>query len=101
VATDNGTLYDESFSIEAYTKYEYRFSTYNKLKTSYRLTLTEKESGRYKHHLEITLENDIVKDRIFINTSFLWDYIDHVQPANGITPLQSDYQIIVGGGLKF
>ena len=101
IASDNDKPYDEALSFEAYTKYEYKFNHLNKVKVNYQLTFTQKKSGRYKHHFDITLENDIVKDRIFINTSFIWDYIDFPQPADGITPLKSDYQLIVGAGLRF
>ena len=101
VSSDTDKMHDEALAFEAYTKYEYKFNRLNKLKIKYQLTWTKKESGRYKHHFDTTLENDIVKDRIFINTSFIWDYIDYSQPANGIVPLKSDYQFIVGAGLRF
>ena len=101
ITSDSDHTSEKAFSFEAYSKYEYKFNRLNKLKVDYRLTWTEKSSGRYKHHLDLTLENDIVKDRIFINTSFIWDYIDHPQPGESITPLKSDYQFIVGAGLRF
>ncbi len=101
IASDSDKTHDEAFSFEAYTKYEYKFNRLNKLKINYQLTLTKKSSGHYKHHVDVTLENDIVKDKIFINTSFIWDYIDYPQPGSGTTPLKSDYQFIVGAGLRF
>ncbi len=100
-ASDEAKPYETSLSFEAYTKYEYKFNHLNKMKINYQLTLTQKKSGRYKHHTDVTLENDIIEDRIFINTSFIWDYIDSPQSAGGITPLKSDYQLIVGSGLRF
>ncbi len=101
VSSNTDKMHDEALSFEAYTKYEYKFNHLNKLKIKYQLTWTKKESGRYKHHFDTTLESDIVKDRIFINTSFIWDYIDYPQPADGVVPLKSDYQFIVGAGLRF
>ncbi len=101
IASDYEQTKEKAFSLEAYSKYEYKFNHLNKLKMDYRLTWTEKLSGRYKHHLDVTLENDIVKDKVFINTSFIWDYIDYPQPSEGTTPLKSDYQFIVGAGLRF
>ena len=101
VQSDKEKPYDDSLSLEAYTKFDYKFNRHNKLKTSYQLTLTQKDSGRYKHHMEITLENDIIKDRIFIDTSFIWDYIQHPQSTGETTPFRSDYQLLVGGGLRF
>ena len=101
IASDSDRPHEESFSFEAYMKYEYKFNAVNKVKTDYRLTLTERRSGGYKHHVDITLENDIVKDRIFIDTSFIWDYIDTPQFADGTAPLKSDYQLTAGGGLRF
>ena len=99
--SDRDKLYDDAISFEAFTKYEYKFNRLNKVIMHYQLTLTKKTSGRYKHHSDLTLENDIVKDRIFINTSLIWDYIDSPQSAEEVTPLKSDYQLIVGAGLRF
>ena len=101
VKSDADKPFDNSLSFEAYTKFKYKFNRHNKLKTNYQLTLTGKKSGSFKHHLEITLENDIIKDRIFINTSFIWDYIMHPQSTGETTPFRSDYQLLVGGGLRF
>ncbi len=101
VASDKEKLYDEAISLEAFSRLKYSFNPLNKIKTFYHLTLTKKSSGTYKHHLDITFENDIVKDRIFLDTSFIWDYIESPQSAGDITPFRSDYQFVVGGGLKF
>ena len=101
IATDSDKLYDEAFSLEAYSKFKYKFDHLNKITTFYHLTLTKKTSGKYKHHFDITFENDIVKDRIFIDTSLIWDYIDSPQKSEDITTLKSDYQLVVGAGLKF
>ena len=101
VQSEKEKAYEDSISFEAYTKYEYKFNKHNTLKTNYQLTLTQKDSGLYKHHAEITLENDIVKDRIFINTSFIWDYIHKPQSTGEKIPFKSDYQLLVGGGLRF
>ena len=99
--TTNGKNTENSLSFEANSKYKYKINPLNTLKTSYRFTLMKKESGRFKHHLDVTLESDIVKDRIFVDTSFLWDYLAYPQPTNDYIPLKSDYQFLVGGGVKF
>ena len=47
-------------------------------------------------------ENDIIKDKIFIDISFIWDYLDNPKTdEKGNTPKKSDTQILVGGGIKF
>ena len=97
----DGKNTQNSLSFEASSKYKYKINPLNTLKTSYRFTLMKKEAGRFKHHLDITLESDIVKERIFVDTSFLWDYLQNPQPTDNYMPLKNDYQLLLGGGVKF
>jgi len=99
-ATDD--LVSHSLSFEFDSKYKYSFNRLNKVRLNYKFSLTDKDSGTYKHHTVLKFENDLVKDRIFIDTSFIWDYMYHVQEKeNGYMPKKSDFQILVGGGLIF
>ncbi len=91
-----------SLSFEFASKFKYSFNKLNKIRFDYKFSLTDKESGTYKHHSVLKFENDLIKDRIFIDTSLIWDYIHHVEEKeNGYTPTKSDFQILVGGGLIF
>jgi len=99
-ATD--ALVSHSASFEFDSKYKYSFNKLNKVRLNYKFSLTDKDSGTYKHHAVLKFENDLVKDRIFIDTSFIWDYMHHVQEKeDGYMPKKSDFQILVGGGLIF
>jgi hypothetical protein len=99
---ENGEDNEKSVSFEVSSKYEYKINKLNKLKLDYKFTITDKESGGYKHHSVLKLENDIIKDKIYIDTSFIWDYIDSPQPLNDATiPQKSDFQVLVGAGVRF
>ena len=93
--------HDSSASFEVLSKYEYKFKKLHKLKIEYKMTFSDKKTGRFRHHFVSKLENDIVKDKIFLDMTFLWDYVKEVQSTDGYTPLQNDYQFLVGAGIKF
>ncbi len=90
-----------SFSLEATSKFERKLNRRNKLKLDYKATLSDKRSGAFRHHFVTKLENDIVKDKIFIDTAFIWDYVKHVQKSSGYIPKNSDFQFLVGAGIRF
>lgn len=98
VGTDTSVL---SPSLELSTRLEYELSKITDLKYQYKLTLTNKASGSYKHHMVVTLENELFKWLDFDITG-IWDHtkIPEVD-SNGITPLQNDYQMLVGIGIEF
>ena len=99
---ENGEDSEKSVSFEVSSKYEYKINKLNKLKLDYKFTITDKESGIYKHHSVLKLENDIIKDKVYIDTSFIWDYIDSPQPlSDGTIPQKSDFQVLVGAGVRF
>ena len=93
--------YSGSFSVEVTSKFEQKLNRKNKLKLDYKATLSDKRSGSFKHHFVTKLENDIIKDKIFIDTAFIWDYVKHVQESSGYTPKNNDYQFLVGAGIRF
>lgn len=95
------SLNDKSFAFEANSKYEFKINPLNKVKIDYKFTLSDENSGSYKHHSILKFENDLVKDKIYIDTSLIWDYVAKVQETNDIVPKNSDFQLLVGGGIKF
>ena len=98
----NGDKHENTLSLEASSRFEYKINKLNKLKLDYKFTITEKKSGSYKHHSVVKLENDIIKDKIYIDTSFIWDYIQNPQAlSDGTIPLQSDFQLLIGAGIRF
>ena len=100
--TQDGVIQDQTPSLEMSTKLQYKFSSLHKVKFAYKLSLTDTDSGTYKHHSELRFENDLIKDKVYIDVSFLWDYVATPQPlADATLPKRSDYQSVVGGGIKF
>ena len=88
-------------AMEVSTKIDYEINHITDLKFDYKLTYTDSYSGRYKHHMVATLENELLSWLDFDVTG-VWDYIAEPAPnANQITPKKSDYQLLVGLGVEF
>ena len=67
----------------------------------YKFTKLDSDSGRYRHHMITKAENKITK-WLDIDFTFIWDYIDNPKAdENGIVPTKSDFQFLVGLGIKF
>jgi putative salt-induced outer membrane protein YdiY len=93
---------EKSFAFQTSSRYSYKITSLNKITIKYNFTFTDKKSGQYKHHSVITFENDIIKDKIFIDTSLIWDYINNPKETqDGIIPQKSDLQFLLGAGIKF
>jgi len=70
-------------------------------KYNYLITLTDKNSGQYSHHMIATLENEITTWLDF-DISAIWDYIAIPErTASGELPSNDDYQVLVGLGVEF
>jgi hypothetical protein len=66
-----------------------------------RITIADKESGKYIQHLVTTLESDIISD-LHLDITFIWDRVGHPQPtADGSVPKKDDYQLVVGVAYEF
>lgn len=90
-----------SGSLQLSTVVEYEFSSEIDLKYNYQLTYTDDESGKYKHYMVFTMENEITKWLDFDVTG-IWDYTKKPEKdASGIEPLKDDYQLLVGLGIDF
>ncbi len=70
-------------------------------KYDYKLTLTDENSGRYKHHMVAALENELTSWLDFDITA-IWDYLKEPQrDAEGLLPKRDDYQFLLGLGVEF
>ncbi len=84
-----GTLYDTSFSKDVDFLVNFSFQ------------ILDEASGTYTHHLVSTLSSDLMAD-LDLDISIIWDRVQDPRPnADGIVPLQDDYQLIVGLGYEF
>jgi len=87
--------------LELSTKYEYKITKITKIKYDYKLTFSDNASGFYKHHMILTLENDILK-WLDLDITTTWDYIDKpTKNSEGKTPLSNDYRLLIGFGIDF
>lgn len=88
-------------ALEVSTKLDMELTSITDLKYSYKMTLTDKNAGHYKHHMLITFENELLSWLDFDITS-VWDYIETpVKAADGHIPQKSDFQLLFGIGIEF
>jgi len=94
---------DSTFSpaLELSTRYKIELNKMTDVTYDYKFTLTDKDSGRYKHHMLITLENELTS-WLDLDITGVWDYILNPETASdGIVPKKSDFQILIGFGVEF
>jgi len=88
-------------ALEFSTKYEIALSKITDITYDYKLTYTDVEGGKYKHHMLLTLENKLTSWLDFDFTA-VWDYILEPETAeDGALPLNSDFQLLVGLSVEF
>jgi putative salt-induced outer membrane protein YdiY len=88
-------------ALELSTKFEQELSAITDLTYSYKLTLSGRDSGLYKHHMIISFENEIFS-WLDLDITAVWDYVAKPQEnAEKIIPLKSDYQLLMGFGIEF
>ena len=88
-------------AIEMSTKIDADLSKITELKFDYKMTLTKKNAGKFKHHMLLTLENKLLSWLDFDVTG-IWDYVQNPETkSDGTIPLKSDFQILVGLGIEF
>ncbi|MEA2111626.1 MAG: DUF481 domain-containing protein [Campylobacterota bacterium] len=82
-----------SYDVEINKKIDFIFS--------YKLTLTEKNAGSYKHHIVTALENELTS-WLDIDLTVIWDYTLYPEPNEDATiPEKSDLQFLVSFGVDF
>jgi len=88
-------------AIELNTKFDIELNKMIDFIYSYKFTYTDNASGRYKHHMVTTFENEITGWLDFDVTG-VWDYIlNPEEREDGTTPYQNDFQILLGFGVEF
>ena len=90
-----------SLSFEMSTRLEYEFSKITDITYQYKLTFTDKNSGLYKHHMVLLLENELYK-WLDLDITAIWDHTMMPEvDSEGNKPLQNDYQMLFGIGIEF
>lgn len=88
-------------ALEVSSELSFGINTMTDLKYNYKFTLSDKITGRYKHHMVTTLENEITSWLDF-DVSLIWDYLHVPQPKeDGLIPKKNDVQLLVGIGIEF
>jgi len=88
-------------AFEASTKLEVELSKMTDFTWDYKFSLTDKKSGKYKHHMITTLENELTS-WIDLDITFIWDHINSPeQESDGTLPERDDYQLLIGFGVEF
>jgi len=90
-----------SLSLEISTRFEYELSDISDITYQYKTTFTDQQSGQYKHHMVLTLENELLSWLDFDITG-IWDYTHKPQVnSDGLEPYKNDYQLLFGLGIEF
>ena len=88
-------------ALEISTKYEQQLTSITDLTYNYKLTVSNKESGVYKHHMILKFENELLS-WLDIDITGVWDYVKTPQPDEaGVIPKRNDYQFLLGLGIEF
>ena len=67
----------------------------------YKLTYTNDVSGRYRHHMLLTFENEITS-WLDLDITGVWDYIlKPERESSGNIPFNDDFQLLIGLGVEF
>ncbi|MEA1982978.1 MAG: DUF481 domain-containing protein, partial [Campylobacterota bacterium] len=88
-------------ALEISTLYDVEWSKITDIVYNYKLTFTDDKAGEYKHHMMLTLENELTS-WLDLDVTGVWDYIlSPEESAQGSLPKNSDFQILVGLGVEF
>ncbi len=90
-----------SAALEFSTKMEVELTSKIDVKYDYKLTFTDDTSGRYKHHMVLTFENELT-GWLDLDITGIWDHVSLPEEnSKGVVPYSNDYQILVGLGVEF
>ena len=88
-------------ALETSTKLDIELNKISDFKWDYKFSLTDKKSGKYKHHMITTLENEITS-WIDLDITFIWDHVNSPESeSDGTIPERDDYQLLIGFGVEF
>ena len=101
-SVENGAANSSSSAaLELSTDLDYDITKKVELLYSYKLTLTNKQAGTYKHHMVTTLENEIT-DWLDFDITYIWDFIlEPEKGSDGTQPDSNDHQFLLGLGVEF
>lgn len=90
-----------SMALSVRTNFEMEISNDIDFTVNYALTYSNQETGGYKHHMIIALNNSLTS-WFDVDISLVWDYIANPETSsNGETPYNNDIQLLVGLGIEF
>ena len=88
-------------SFETRIKLDYEVTKKNDIIYDYNFTFLNNASGMYKHHMILTLENEVTS-WLDLDLSFIWTHVEKpTQAEDGIVPFKDDYQLLIGLGVEF
>jgi putative salt-induced outer membrane protein YdiY len=94
-------LTNRTGAVELNTAYDIEITKRIDFKFNYKITLTQKSAGEYKHHMVTTFENEITS-WLDIDLTMIWDYTKYPKPNEDLTiPQKSDLQFVVSFGIDF
>jgi len=89
-------LDDSTFTLVLSTRFNSKLNSKVDLIGSYIATLGDESTGNYSHHSIFTVKNELI-DEFYLDVSFAWDRTRRpVENADGKTPEQDDFKILVG-----
>ena len=87
---------DNTFTFIVSTRYESRLNSRVNLEGFYIATLGDESTGNYSHHSMFTVKTELL-DEFYLDVSFAWDRTRRpVENAEGVTPEQDDFKLLVG-----
>jgi putative salt-induced outer membrane protein YdiY len=88
-------------ALELSTKYELELNKITDITYDYKLTYADENAGVYKHHMVLTIENELTS-WLDLDFTGVWDYTrEPEEAANGTYPVKSDFQLLIGLGIEF
>ena len=92
---------NQSPAVSFTTDFETELMSWMDYLFTFQARLVDEQSGNYQHHLLTTLSTDLIGN-FDLDVSFVWDRIeDPQQRADGSTPEQDDFRLIIGLGYEF
>lgn len=101
ISVESGDSITTSPALEISTKMDIELHSRVDFKFDYKLTYSDEKSGTYKHHMVSTIENELTS-WLDLDFSVVWDYtLNPEKTEKGLTPVNSDFQFLVGLGIEF
>ena len=90
-----------TIALEFSSNLNYEINKITDFEFNYNFTISDKVTGRYKHHMVTKLTNELTS-WLDLDVSLIWDYLHMPQQRDdGTTPRKDDLQLLVGVGIDF